>query len=134
MLNDTFLSSFSPAPASLADPPGSSVIAAAVSWIEATLLGPLATSVAVIAVATVGLKMLAGRVNVRHGVTVIAGCFILFGATTIAAGIQSSVGADELAAMPPAPPPIAPAPPAPPVERVLPANNDPYAGAAVPMR
>ena len=118
---------------SLADPPGTSAIVAAVTWLQGTLLGTIATTVAIVAVASVGLMMLAGRVNIRHGLTVIAGCFILFGASTIAAGIQSSLaGADR--APPPAapessPPMVAAAPPSPP-----PANNDPYAGASVPSR
>jgi type IV secretory pathway VirB2 component (pilin) len=129
MLHTTFLAGY--LSASLADPPGSSVIVAAVSWLQGTLLGTVATTLAVIAIATVGLMMLAGRVNLRHGLTVVVGSFILFGATTIASGIRSSVGDGELAALPYTPPPAAPAPAAPPP---VPANPDPYAGAAVPMR
>lgn len=34
--------------------------------------------------------MLTGRVNWRHGAVVILGCFILFGAASIVAGIQST--------------------------------------------
>ena len=75
---------------SLADPQGSGVIVAAVRWLEGTLLGTVATVVAVIAVATVGLLMLTGRINWRYGATVILGCFILFGAASIVAGIQST--------------------------------------------
>lgn len=74
----------------LADPAGSGVIVAAVRWLEGTLLGTIATVVAVIAVATVGLLMLTGRINWRYGATVIVGCFILFGAASIVAGIQST--------------------------------------------
>jgi type IV secretion system protein VirB2 len=54
------------------------------------LLGNIATSVAVIAVAITGFMMLSGRVNWRHGITVIIGCFIIFGAAAIVAGIQSA--------------------------------------------
>jgi type IV secretion system protein VirB2 len=57
-----------------------------------TLLGQVATSVAVIAVAMVGFMMLTGRMNWRFGATVILGCFILFGAASIVAGIQSAAG------------------------------------------
>ena len=78
------------AQASLADPQGSGVIVAAVRWLEGTLLGTIATVVAVIAVAAVGLLMLTGRINWRYGATVILGCFILFGAASIVAGIQST--------------------------------------------
>ncbi|ATY32580.1 type VI secretion protein [Sphingomonas psychrotolerans] len=74
----------------LADPAGSGVIVSAVRWLEGTLLGTVATVVAVIAVATVGLLMLTGRINWRYGATVILGCFILFGAASIVAGIQST--------------------------------------------
>ena len=78
------------AQASLADPAGSGVIVSAVRWLEGTLLGTIATVVAVIAVASVGFLMLTGRINWRYGATVILGCFILFGAASIVAGIQST--------------------------------------------
>ncbi|HEX8380823.1 MAG TPA: TrbC/VirB2 family protein [Allosphingosinicella sp.] len=72
------------------DPAGSGVIVSAVRWLQGTLLGTVATVVAVIAVASVGFLMLTGRINWRYGATVILGCFILFGAATIVAGIQST--------------------------------------------
>jgi type IV secretion system protein VirB2 len=75
---------------SLGDPAGSGVIVAAVRWLEQTLLGTIATVVAVIAVASVGFLMLTGRINWRYGAVVILGCFILFGAASIVAGIQST--------------------------------------------
>lgn len=115
---------------SLSDPAGPSVLVAAVSWLQGTFLGTLATTVALIAVAAVGLMMLAGRVNLRYGLTVIAGSFILFGAPAIVAGIQSMAGAGAAAAPPPLPP-TAPLPVLPPLP---PANPDPYAGASVPAR
>lgn len=74
----------------LPDPEGSGVIVSAVRWLQGTLLGTVATVVAVIAVAVVGLLMLTGRINWRYGATVILGCFILFGAASIVAGIQSA--------------------------------------------
>ena len=76
----------------LSDPAGSGAIVSAVRWLQGTLLGTVATVVAVIAVATVGLLMLTGRINWRYGATVILGCFILFGAASIVAGIQSTAG------------------------------------------
>jgi poly(3-hydroxybutyrate) depolymerase len=45
-----------------------------------------------LAVAAIGFMMLTGRMNWRFGATVIIGVFILFGATTIVAGIQSAAG------------------------------------------
>lgn len=75
-----------------ADPQGSGPIVAALAWLQGTLLGSIATAVAVMAVAAVGFMMLTGRMNWRFGATVIIGVFILFGATTIVAGIQAAAG------------------------------------------
>ena len=72
------------------DPQGSGVIINAMQWMHGTLLGTVATVVAVIAIASVGFLMLTGRVNWRHGAVVILGCFILFGAASIVAGIRSA--------------------------------------------
>ena len=74
----------------LADPRGSGPIVSAVQWLQGTLLGTVATVVAVIAVACVGFMMLTGRMNWRYGAVVILGCFILFGAVSIVAGIRST--------------------------------------------
>ena len=74
----------------LSDPAGSGALVSAIQWLQGTLLGTVATVVAVIAVAVVGLMMLTGRINWRYGATVILGCFILFGAASIVAGIQST--------------------------------------------
>jgi type IV secretory pathway VirB2 component (pilin) len=73
-----------------ADPQGSGPIVAALGWMQGTLLGNVATTAAVIAVAVVGLMMLTGRMNWRFGATVIVGCFVLFGATAIVSGIRSA--------------------------------------------
>ena len=70
------------------DPQGSGPIVNALSWMQGTLLGNVATTAAVIAVAVVGLMMLTGRMNWRFGATVIVGCFVLFGATAIVSGIR----------------------------------------------
>jgi type IV secretion system protein VirB2 len=75
-----------------ANPAGSGPIVAALLWLQGTLLGNVATAVAVMAVAAVGFMMLTGRLNWRFGATVIIGCFILFGASAIVAGIQSAAG------------------------------------------
>ena len=72
------------------DPRGSGPIVAALGWLQGTLLGNVATAVAVMAVAAVGFMMLTGRMNWRFGATVIIGCFILFGAGAIVTGIQSA--------------------------------------------
>lgn len=74
------------------DPEGSGVIIGAVNWLQGTLLGTVATVAAVIAVAAVGFMMLTGRIDWRRGGIVILGCFILFGAASIVAGIRSAAG------------------------------------------
>jgi len=75
---------------SFSDPAGSGPVVGAVHWLQGTLLGTVATVIAVIAVAVVGLMMLTGRMNWRYGATVILGCFVLFGAASIVGGIQSA--------------------------------------------
>ena len=79
-----------PALAQAANPQGSGPIIAAMAWLQGTLLGNVATAVAVMAVAAVGFMMLTGRMNWRFGATVIIGTFILFGAGAIVSGIQAA--------------------------------------------
>jgi len=67
-------------------------ILGAVTWIRDILMGPVATTVAVIAVAMVGFMMLTGRMNWKHGAVVILGLFILFGAPHIVASIEAAAG------------------------------------------
>jgi type IV secretion system protein VirB2 len=84
----------SPAAAQYAapDPAGSGPIEGAVMWLQGTLLGNVATAVAVIAVAAVGFMMLTGRINWRYGATVVFGLFVVFGAASIVSGIRSAAG------------------------------------------
>jgi type IV secretion system protein VirB2 len=79
---------------SFADPAGSGPIVGAMSWLQGTLLGTVATVAAIIAVACIGFLMLTGRMNWRYGITVIFGCFILFGAASIVGGIRSSASTE----------------------------------------
>jgi type IV secretory pathway VirB2 component (pilin) len=126
---------------SFTDPAGSNALVAAVLWLQGTLLGTIATTVAVIAVAAIGFMMLSGSLNLRYGARVIFGCFILFGASSIAAGIQAAAaaagggdggpGSATLAVSSGSPLPITAMPSA---TKPAPLNNDPYAGAAVPSR
>ena len=119
---------------SLADPAGSSPFVAAIGWIQGVALGTIATSIALIAVASIGFLMFSGRLQVRRGVTVIAGCFVLFGAPVIAAGLLGSLRSGRN-------PPVQAAPPPSPLVAAIPKPTpkptsayDPYAGAAVPQR
>jgi type IV secretory pathway VirB2 component (pilin) len=75
------------------DPAGSGPIEGAVLWLQGTLLGNVATAIAVMAVAVVGFMMLTGRINWRYGATVVLGLFVVFGAASIVAGIRSAAGA-----------------------------------------
>lgn len=114
--------------ASLSDPPPASAIAAATDWVGNLLFGPLATTVAVIAIACFGLAMLSGRVELRRGASVVFGCFLLFGAKGIADGFRASATGSS--------PPVAAVAPPP---TFVPSSSqsqradgyDPYAGAAV---
>lgn len=110
-------------------PSTSNALTTAIDWIAGALTGNLGTMIAVLAIAGTGFAMLQGRLAVRDGARVVLGCFILFGAPAIAHGLAelasaSSAQSQSYSAPPPPPPPI-PAPPQP--------NNDPYAGASVPM-
>lgn len=118
---------------SLVTNPSTDPLGSAVAWLQTMLLGTSATTVAVLAVASLGLLMLTGRVDLRRGVRVILGCFVLFGASAIAAGLHraaTAFPAGETAVVAPtrdtAPPPAYPDPAATPY--------DPYAGAAVAPR
>ena len=108
--------------ASLFDAPTTSPIVTAADWITGVLLGELAISLCVLAVAFVGLMMMSGRVPIRTGMRVAIGCFVILGAPQIAAGLLAGWGSPPPPAL--AEPPIARRPP--------PANYDPYAGASVP--
>jgi type IV secretion system protein VirB2 len=115
--------------ASLADPPPTSAITSATDWISDTLFGSLATVIAIIAVAWLGFAMLSGRLDIKRGLSVILGCFLLFGAMAVANGLRSAAvnnGAQPIASAP-----------TPPVFQSTKADTgntngyDPYAGAAV---
>jgi type IV secretory pathway VirB2 component (pilin) len=74
------------------DPAGSSPLLGALNWVQGTLLGNLATTAAVIAVAIIGYMMLVGRFDWRRGIVTLVGIFIIFGAVTIVAGLRSLAG------------------------------------------
>ena len=68
---------------------GGDPISNALLWMQSILLGPIATTLAVMAVAGVGFMMLTGRMNWRYGGTVIIGVFIIFGAPRLVATISA---------------------------------------------
>ncbi|HCF24240.1 MULTISPECIES: TrbC/VirB2 family protein [unclassified Novosphingobium] len=102
---------------------------AAAGWMERLLIGPIGTSLAVIAVAWFGLGMLSGRLAMRRGALLVLGCFILFGAPVIARGLLNLAG--ETGGSRPAPVALTITPPPPAV--TAPPAFDPYAGASVPQ-
>ncbi|MBL0001429.1 MAG: TrbC/VirB2 family protein [Sphingomonadales bacterium] len=117
--------------ASLAEPPSPGVLRPAAMWIEGILTGTLASVLAIIAVAALGFALLSGRIDMRRGLTVLVGCFILFGAPA-RAGLCSIADASSTAngVLATAPMTQTPIPPAP----QNPNYFDPYAGASVPVR
>jgi type IV secretory pathway VirB2 component (pilin) len=117
----------------LSDPPAQSALLGAAQWIEALLLGLVAVAVAIIAVACLGIWTLQGRIPVRRGMVIVVGCFILFGAPTIAAGFEQAIAGIDIERTPDLAPVVrspspAPTPPSPPP------GYDPYSGASVPVR
>lgn len=88
--------------ASLLEPTGAPVLGTAVEWLAQTVTGSIAIALCTIAVAMVGVMMFEGRMPIRRGLRVIIGCFVVFGAPAIAAGLLGTwqTGAE-------APPPAA---------------------------
>jgi len=110
-------------------PTGDASIAAAAQWTSGLLVGSIGTSIAVLAIAGVGLGMLQGKLSARTGLYAVLGCFVLFGAPTIAAAlVDLARGSSQPFISAPQTQPPAPSPPPPPIS-----NPDPYAGASVPM-
>lgn len=97
-------------------------------WIEGVMLGEIAPGLCAIAAAFIGALMLSGRLPLREGARVVAGCFLLLGAPVIAAGFVGS-GSGVINATVPQPPVVVkienPRPELPP------ADFDPYAGASL---
>ena len=114
---------------SLGSPEGAQPVAAALAWLQGTMLGTVATTVAVMAVASVGFALLTGRLEVRRGLTTITGCFVLFGASSIATGLRALANEDANTPLyvSPTAPLVVSAP-----ERTDAGVRDPYAGASVP--
>ena len=111
---------------SLLNPPGTSAFAAATDWLTGTLLGSVAVSLCVLAIAFVGLMLMAGRLAVRDGLRVVIGCFVLLGAPAIAAGLRGA--ADEASSAQPSQVIVQSVPDPPPLP---PTTYDPYAGASL---
>jgi type IV secretion system protein VirB2 len=111
--------------------PSDAAIPAAVDWAVGTLLGSVATGVAVLAVAFLGFGMLFGHLDWRTGARVVLGIFILFGAPMIAQELAGLARGDAAKA------PGQVAADGVPRQPTVPENApvaDPYAGAGLPQR
>ena len=106
----------------------SSVISASANWIAGTLTGTLGLSVTVVAVAWFGFMMLRGSLDIGRGLRIVMGCFVLFGAPSIAQGLLELARIGEGSRPTATVQPIA----APDATSPKPQGFDPYAGAAVP--
>jgi type IV secretory pathway VirB2 component (pilin) len=112
---------------------GTPAMVAVVNWISALLFGAVGTSIAIIAIACLGFGLFTGRIPLRRASVILLGCFILFGARTIADGIlRAGSGSDDVALQERQ---AAPKPDYPDVKPIAPATGangyDPYAGAAI---
>jgi type IV secretory pathway VirB2 component (pilin) len=67
-------------------------ISIAVRWVLDLMLGSVATSLATVAVALFGLMMFNGTIDRRRALSIVIGCFILFGAQSLAIGIRGQLG------------------------------------------
>ena len=99
----------------------------AVNWIAVALTGTVATIIAVLATAMLGVVMLTGRLPARRSAEVIIGCFVLFSARLIAGALLGIVPptSDEPVPIASVQAPYLPTDP-------KPVPYDPYAGASVP--
>jgi len=91
------------------------------------MLGEVAVTLCVLAVAFVGFSMLTGRISIRRGGQVILGCFILLGAPVIASSILGVMGPGQSNAIPPVDTVVYEAQPR---EELGPSNYNPYTGAS----
>ena len=76
---------------SLFDAPVETVTGNAGGWLGGLLGGNLASALCVVAVAMLGIMMLSGRLPVRSGLKVVAGCFLLLSASLVAGSLQGAV-------------------------------------------
>lgn len=114
--------------------PGGSALIDAARWVEGVLQGSVAVSIALLAIAALGFLMLRGQLPVQRGLTVILGCFIFFGASSIARGLAGATLADRESVhnFPVSLLQVPQARPDPPKPNTVMAA-DPYAGASLPQ-
>ena len=113
-----------PTYSSLFKPIDAGVLIRAVDWLTGTMLGSVATGLGVVAIAVVGLMMLSGRLAWREGARVVLGCFVLFGAPSLAAALRN-LAMPDIAVEQVIVPSLPPRPP------LATSTYDPYAGASL---
>lgn len=104
--------------------PGS--LSTAAEWLVQLATGSIAATLSTLAMAAIGILMLAGRLPLREGARVVIGCFVLLAAPAIAAALMALGGQSA--------PPDAHAytePPVDPRPGLPPSGYDPYAGASL---
>ena len=109
--------------------PTADPLGAAALWLNQLMAGQLVAILLTLAIASIGLMALYGRVSVRRAGAVVLGCFLVVGAGRIAEALMNAGGqevgrgsaVDRPDFVPPAPAPA-------------PTPYDPYAGASVPNR
>jgi type IV secretory pathway VirB2 component (pilin) len=112
---------------SLFDAHAAPVLPAVSEWISGTLFGDIAAILCVLAVAFVGITLMAGRLALRDGLRVAIGCFVMLGAPVIAAGLRSAaVGAVSSPSLDSPTLGVSPMP-----APLPPKNHDPYAEASL---
>lgn len=72
-----------------------SSLPSAAGWIEGLMSGPLALTVATLAIGLFGLTMLSGRISVKAAARVVLGCFILLGSAALARGLMGLLHDDH---------------------------------------
>jgi type IV secretory pathway VirB2 component (pilin) len=82
---------------------GGTPLVEAARWIEGSMMGNIALGLCVVAVAFIGAMMLTGQMQLREGMRVVIGCFVLLGAPVIATG-SMRVGSGKDYPSPPVPP------------------------------
>ncbi|MDE1466111.1 TrbC/VirB2 family protein [Aurantiacibacter sp. D1-12] len=106
-------------------------VTSSIGWITDTLLGQLAVTLCVLAVAFVGFSMLTGRISLRRGAQVVLGCFLLLGSPLIAASMMGMLGPSEASQLGPTDTVVYEAQPREPLPE---ATYNPYANASLGRR
>lgn len=110
----------------LFEPDSDAAVTSSINWINSVLFNEIAVVLCVLAVAFLGGLMLLGRLPVRSGLRIIIGCFVLFGAPIIAAGLVGLSQEGQNAG-----PQVAQLPESSPRDQLPPSDYNPYAQASV---